>query len=83
MMKKRQHAKGSTAIRVGLTQTNVYTKRNEMVWVGCLQVKRRMARFCATKAMPIRELKRRKLEDMVGREKLGRSTYLRERRSLT
>jgi hypothetical protein len=34
------------------------------------------------KATPIRELKRRKLEDMVGMLKFGRSTYVRERRSL-
>jgi len=83
MTKNRQHANGNTATRVGLTHTKVYTKRKEMVWVGCLQVNRRIALFWATKAMPMRELKRRKLEDMVGSEKLGRSTYLRERRSLT
>lgn len=41
-----------------------------------------MRRFWRTKATPIRELKRRKLEDMVGIEKLGRATYVRERRSL-
>lgn len=35
------------------------------------------------KATPIRELKRRKLDDMVGMEKLGRATYALERRSLT
>ena len=82
MMKKRQQARGRTATRVGFTHTKVYTKRKERVCVGCRQVNRRMARFCATKATPIRALKRRKLEDICGREKLGRSTYCRDRRSL-
>lgn len=34
MTKKRQHAKGRTAINVGFTQTKVYTARKERVWVG-------------------------------------------------
>jgi hypothetical protein len=37
-------------------------------------VKSRIIRFCRTKATPILALKRRKLEDMTGREKPGRST---------
>jgi len=55
-------------------QMKVYMNRNDSVWVGCLQVKRWMSRFWKTNATPMRELKRRKFEDMVGMLKFGRST---------
>jgi hypothetical protein len=73
-MKKRQHARGRTGSRDGSMQTNVYTNRKERVWVGCRQVNRWMSWFWKTKATPMRELKRRKFDDMVGMLKLGRST---------
>lgn len=74
MTKKRQLASGKTGNKYGSTHTKVQTKRKDKVCVGCVQVKRRIRRFWRMKATPIRELKRRKLEDMVGMEKLGRAT---------
>lgn len=49
--------------------------------MGWAQVNRRIARFCAMKRTPHRALKRRKLLDMTGRLKFGRSTYSRDRLS--
>lgn len=74
MIKKRQVARGRTGSRYGSMQINVYMKRKESVWVGCFQVKSRMSWFWKMNATPIRELKRRKFEDMVGILKFGRST---------
>ena len=74
MTKNMPLASGSTGSRYGLMHMNVQTKRKERVCVGCAHVKRRISLFWRMKATPMRELKRRKLEDMVGMLKLGRST---------
>jgi len=83
MTKNNKLASGSTGRRYGSTHKKVQTNKKESVWVGSAQVNRWMSRFWRMKATPMRELKRRKLDDMVGMEKLGRATYVRERRSLT
>lgn len=74
MTKNRQLASGKTGKRYGSTHKKVQTKRKESVWVGWAQVKRWMSRFWRMKATPMRELKRRKFDDMVGMEKFGRAT---------
>lgn len=67
--------KGTTARRYGSRQRKVYIERNDIVWVGCLQVKRAMRLDWKTKTTPMRALKRRKLFDMVGKLKDGREVY--------
>jgi hypothetical protein len=68
---RRRSARGMTARRYGSRQMKVYMLRKERVCVGVRQERRRIILDWKTKTTPMRALKRRKLEDMVGREKEG------------
>lgn len=63
---------GRTDRRYGSKHMKVYIASRERVCVGLRHERRRMRRAWKTKTTPIRALKRRKLVDMVGREKEGR-----------
>jgi hypothetical protein len=71
---RRMRANGKTVTRYGSRQMKVYMARNERVCDHCLQDRSRITRFWKTKTTPIRELKRRKLADIVVILKEGFST---------
>jgi len=63
---------GKTVKRYGSRQMNVYTARKESVCVVVCHERRRMTFDWKSNTTPMRALKRRKLADIVGREKEGR-----------
>lgn len=69
---RRRTTSGSTVRRYGSRQMNVYTARKETVCDVVCQERRRMTFAWKTNTTPIRELKRRKFADIVGRENEGR-----------
>lgn len=66
-------AKGKARSRYGSRQTKVYTASRDKVWVGLRQDRTRSARAWNLNTTPMRALNRRKLLDIKGMEKPGRS----------
>lgn len=68
-------ARGRTESRYGSRHTNVYTARKESVCDHRFQDNNRITLAWKTNTTPIRELKRRKLADIVARLNAGRSMW--------